>query len=555
MKKNRYPGLIAVILLIAALFVPTYIALISYRKTAKTPPDVSAAETLEISDRNGVTYRFDDTNDAGASGIRKIFSNMTKKAELIDALPDPLRDERYFRVTFLLDEPKTYKFFFSLTSDSYIEDSAAKAYRLAREEVTPFLATPYANSLYAASKLPSLYQDGEKKVEILPETVEWHYRAGSGQFFTLPDGSAAVASAKQHVVSDGSFLFPYSELPGSPDSSYAKVYGADGSLIYDGKFEQLSGTLNVQKNTSYTLALTASWFEVSSRDYYGTLTYSVIVDVNAPARFSLSAASAIRGGVALLTAENAADPSKITFSSSPALTYEGKEVTPVFYSDGNTSRALIVMDPALPSASYTFTLTYGAVTQTLTLTTDTSRYNSYRGGYESDAKNAATTHSPEALSALTELLSSLAKNSAKTPLWSGKFTEVVSQPSYALGYGHSCKIRATGETYENRAVEYNLAKGTDVPAAADGVVAYVGYLDYPGKFVVIDHGLGLMTVYLHMGEYTVETGAQVKAGDVIGTTGDSGYIMKAGVSHASLYAVGGCAICPYDLQEQGLPVD
>ncbi|MBQ7171184.1 MAG: M23 family metallopeptidase [Clostridia bacterium] len=554
MKKNRYPGLIAVILLIAVLFVPTYIALISYRKTAKTPPDVSAAETLEISDRNGVTYRFDDENDAGASGIRKIFSNMTKKAELIDALPDPLRDERYFRVTFLLDEPKTYKFFFSLTSDSYIEDSAAKAYRLAREEVTPFLATPYANSLYSAAKLPSLYQDEEKKTEILPETVEWHYRAGSGQFFTLPDGSAAVASDKQHVVSDGSFLFPYSELPGNPDSAYAKVYGADGSLLYDGKFDDLSGKLNVDKNASFTLALTASWFEVSSRDYYGTLTYSVIVDVNAPARFSLAQTSAIRGGVAVLTAENAADPAKITFTSSPALTYEGKEITPTFYSDGTTSRALIVMDPALPSASYEFTLTYGAVTQTLSFTTDTSRYNAYRSGYESDSKNAATTHSPEALAALTDLLASLAKNSAKTPLWSGTFKEI-NAISYAMGFGHTCRITATGETYENRAVEYNIAKGSDVPAAADGVVAYVGYLDYPGKFVVIDHGLGLMTVYLHMSEYTVEVGARVKAGDVIGKTGDSGYVMKAGVSHASLYAVGGCAICPYDLQEKGLPVD
>lgn len=551
MKKNKYPGLITVILLIAVLFVPTYIALISYKKTATTPPDVSSAQTLEISDLKGATYRFDDSNDAGTPGVRKIFSNMTKKAELIEALPDPLRSSPFFKVTFHLDEPKTYKFFFSLTSDSYIEDASAKAYRLAREEVTPFLSTAYANSLYSAADLPTLFN--EEGGRVLPETVEWHYRAGGGQFLTLPTVPSSAAD-KQHTVSDGSFLFTYSELPGKPDSAYAKVYGADGSLLYDGKFDALSGTLNVVKNTSFTLALTTSWYEDSSRDYYGTLTYNVIVDVNAPARFSLASESAIRGGVAVLTAENAADPSKITFTSSPALTYEGKEVKPVFYSDGTTSRALIVMDPALASASYEFTLTYGAVTQTLTLTTDTSRYNAYRSGYESDAKNTATTHSPEALAALTDLLASLAERSAKTPLWSGKFVEI-NAVSYAMGFGHSCRIAATGETYENRAVEYNIAKGENVPAAANGVVAYVGYLDYPGKFVVIDHGLGLLTVYLHMGEYTVEAGAEVKAGDVIGTTGDSGYIMKPGVAHASLYAVGGSAICPYDLQEKGLPVD
>ena len=45
---------------------------------------------------------------------------------------------------------------------------------------------------------------------------------------------------------------------------------------------------------------------------------------------------------------------------------------------------------------------------------------------------------------------------------------------------------------------------------------------FSGISVILDHGLGLFTMYFHLDSATVKEGARVKRGDVIGTVGQSG---------------------------------
>ena len=61
-----------------------------------------------------------------------------------------------------------------------------------------------------------------------------------------------------------------------------------------------------------------------------------------------------------------------------------------------------------------------------------------------------------------------------------------------------------------------------VPAAAAGRVAFVGPLGIYGTAVVLDHGLGLFTLYGHLSSTAVAQGASVGRGDTIGKTGDTG---------------------------------
>ncbi len=65
--------------------------------------------------------------------------------------------------------------------------------------------------------------------------------------------------------------------------------------------------------------------------------------------------------------------------------------------------------------------------------------------------------------------------------------------------------------------------GTDVYAMADGIVRIAGdNFYYNGTFVLIDHGQGLSSVYLHFSKCTVETGDFVKKGQKIGEVGTTG---------------------------------
>ena len=70
--------------------------------------------------------------------------------------------------------------------------------------------------------------------------------------------------------------------------------------------------------------------------------------------------------------------------------------------------------------------------------------------------------------------------------------------------------------------------GTPVYAAADGTVAEATYHYSWGNFVQLDHGAGpdgcqWTTLYAHLDSYTVDPGQQVKAGDLIGYVGRTGY--------------------------------
>lgn len=65
--------------------------------------------------------------------------------------------------------------------------------------------------------------------------------------------------------------------------------------------------------------------------------------------------------------------------------------------------------------------------------------------------------------------------------------------------------------------------GTPVRAAADGVVSIANpKMVLTGQTVVIEHGFGLDTVYIHMNAIKVKDGQRVAQGDVIGEIGQSG---------------------------------
>ncbi|MEM7677544.1 MAG: M23 family metallopeptidase [Myxococcota bacterium] len=62
----------------------------------------------------------------------------------------------------------------------------------------------------------------------------------------------------------------------------------------------------------------------------------------------------------------------------------------------------------------------------------------------------------------------------------------------------------------------------EVPAANDGIVVMAEYLGIYGRALVIDHGMGLMSLYAHCSSISVEVGDRVKRGQTVARTGVSG---------------------------------
>jgi len=84
--------------------------------------------------------------------------------------------------------------------------------------------------------------------------------------------------------------------------------------------------------------------------------------------------------------------------------------------------------------------------------------------------------------------------------------------------------------YKGREIDKQVHMGIDlasvrqspVPAANSGKVAFVGSMGIYGNTVIIDHGLGVFSLYAHLSSISREEGQAVSRGDIIGRTGSSG---------------------------------
>jgi murein DD-endopeptidase MepM/ murein hydrolase activator NlpD len=110
-------------------------------------------------------------------------------------------------------------------------------------------------------------------------------------------------------------------------------------------------------------------------------------------------------------------------------------------------------------------------------------------------------------------------------LWKGAFSQL-SNSKVEANFADSRTYTYNGEAIDTAyhlGYDLSVTKHYPVEAANSGVVAFTGDLGLYGNAVILDHGLGLFTLYGHLSSIDVKAGDAIGNRQIIGKTGETGF--------------------------------
>jgi len=106
------------------------------------------------------------------------------------------------------------------------------------------------------------------------------------------------------------------------------------------------------------------------------------------------------------------------------------------------------------------------------------------------------------------------------PLWSGLFQRPAEVET--SGVFGSSRVYNGKKKSQHLGLDFRASTGTPVHATNAGTVILARPLYFEGNCVMLDHGQGLVTIYMHLSEFKVKEGEKVAAGQLIALSGGTG---------------------------------
>ena len=201
-----------------------------------------------------------------------------------------------------------------------------------------------------------------------------------------------------------------------------------------------------------------------------------------------------------------------------SVSYLGRSV-PV-YGDTVLLPTPVLQEPGTHSLGVTASVGGEPVTLTLPVTVADGRYDR-----EQITLSAETSRllAPEIVSREHALLETTCSGGDERR-WGGAFEFPVAEPSYSSVFGTLRSYNGGPYSGFHRGLDFRGATGTPVYAVAAGRVVLSETLQLYGNTVVVRHGLGVCSAYMHLDERGVTAGDEVAAGDTLGTLGATGLV-------------------------------
>lgn len=135
-------------------------------------------------------------------------------------------------------------------------------------------------------------------------------------------------------------------------------------------------------------------------------------------------------------------------------------------------------------------------------------------------------NTPQSIQTLVASLSAEGRTINSLPvtasvLTTEKFRHPLEEVALEDPYGYTRVIGTF--TMPHMGADFKASVGTPVYAMNKGIVRFAAFSRNYGNTVIVDHGIGIHTVYMHLSEISVAEGEQVEKSDILGFSGDTGY--------------------------------
>jgi murein DD-endopeptidase MepM/ murein hydrolase activator NlpD len=123
-----------------------------------------------------------------------------------------------------------------------------------------------------------------------------------------------------------------------------------------------------------------------------------------------------------------------------------------------------------------------------------------------------------------EAISKIAANTSSSRLWSGPFVQLGNSQVEASFADHRTYFYKGQEVDQQVHLGFDLAVTRSVPvvAANAGKVLNAGWLGIYGNCIILDHGMGVASLYGHLSSFDLKVGDTVERGQTIGRSGMTG---------------------------------
>lgn len=86
--------------------------------------------------------------------------------------------------------------------------------------------------------------------------------------------------------------------------------------------------------------------------------------------------------------------------------------------------------------------------------------------------------------------------------------------------------KSGGSSLQHLGVDLDAKSGTPIYAMNGGVVRFAKAMTVYGNMLIIDHGLGIFSAYLHLSKFAAKEGDNIEKGEIIGLSGNTGYSIE-----------------------------